>query len=156
MFDPNLLQTVALVSGPALLTNASALLLAGATNRFQAALDDHLRRPGGNSSVLDSISVSRRMRLSAYAVRALHLALIAFGINCMLLLSLTAAWPAAAPVSAGLNAAGLALEILGLASLSCGVFLLAAEGIYGFKSQSVCSSISLSVLSACGRAKLGR
>lgn len=134
MLDPNLMETVALVSGPALLTNASALLLAGATNRFHLALEEQRRRPAPDWPPVGSSSTSKRARLSAAAVHALHFALIAFGVNCALLLAMGTVGPTMVATKVGLNAVGLVLEFVGLAGLTSGVVLLAAEGLFGFKS----------------------
>jgi hypothetical protein len=128
MLEISLGATIAAVSGPALLTNASALLLGGASNRYHSAIEARRHQGTGLAS-----SLSRRIVLSVAAVHAFHIALIAFAFDCALLLLMTATDSAFRRMGSMLNAGGTALAFVGFAALMAGVVLLAIEGLFGYR-----------------------
>lgn len=125
MFDASLMDTVAVVSGPALLTNASALLLGSASGRYAQAVQ----------AQATSSRVDARVWLSAMAVHFLHLSLTAFGFDCALLLTAAALTGLDAWWRSALDTAATMISFVGLGCLTAGVCLLAVEGFIGVRAR---------------------
>lgn len=142
MFDISLTETFASLSGPALLTNASALLLGAASNRYMAAINDKAReeadgrlRQQASSEILAKRLTSGRVASIAAAVHALHVALISFGTDCALVLAMTLVAPSLPSANGALGAIGTALAFTGVAGLTIGVVLMATASLCGFSTQ---------------------
>ncbi len=126
MLDASL-DAISAVSGPAVLMNASALLLAAATGRYQLAMEAAPQPDDGSSKAL-----RRQVTISAAAVHSLHVALMAFGVECALLFVMAADVEAVRAPGPVLRSIGSLLSIAGLSGMAGGVVLLAIEGVFGF------------------------
>lgn len=135
MFETDFMHTAATVSAPALLTNASALLLGGSYHRHQLAIAAREHDDRHNAAGRRDASVSRRIALSGGAVHAFHFALMAFGIDCALLLTMTVMAPLVDVLHSVLDILGTTLSFIGLAGLLLGILLMATEGLYGLPSD---------------------
>ncbi|WP_420992137.1 DUF2721 domain-containing protein [Cupriavidus sp. 30B13] len=95
MFDSNLLSDLSFIAGPALLTNASTVLLLGATNRYGLALDrarklaaeisdaTEFHRPLAPSSSLQLATAEQRVVLLLRSMALLYVAVAGFGLGTL-------------------------------------------------------------------------
>ncbi len=136
--DANPFVVLSYVSGPALLTNATSLILLSTTNRFARAIDRsrHLsailsRAPVGKDHEVEAAelrSVGRRIRAIAFAIAAFYLAAAMFALA-------TVSSIVGAALANGGNAATLDLIIvfavilggIGFAAFVGGAFALVIE-----------------------------
>jgi hypothetical protein len=113
--DTNPFVVLSYVSGPALLTNATSLILMSTTNRFARAIDRsrHLsellsRAPTNKDHAVEAAelrSVGRRIRVIAFAIAAFYLAAAMFALA-------TVSSIVGAAVAGGSNSAPLDLIIV--------------------------------------------
>jgi hypothetical protein len=122
MFELGIPAVIASVGGPALLTNATGLLLNVVTARQRNFSELHRASPGRSSQ-----RQARRQALAAGALRALHLALVAFAIDCLLMFGLAIAPASVASLNAALEGAAAVLLAIGLMLLVAGVMMNAVE-----------------------------
>lgn len=110
----SLISTLSLITGPALLTNASAVLLLGATNRWSMAVEARRR-------------VHRRIALLRRAMLLLQLAVWSFGTGTFIAMLAICAEQIAPGVDVLANPAVIFAAIVGGSALVCGVVTLFAE-----------------------------
>ncbi|WP_454725218.1 MULTISPECIES: DUF2721 domain-containing protein [Cupriavidus] len=140
MLDSNLLSDLSFIAGPALLTNASTVLLLGATNRYGLALDRarklaaeisdaaEFHRPLAPASSLQLATAERRVVLLLRSMAVLYVAVAGFGLGTLSFLLGIGFGHRVAPGGGGLAAAALLLTTLtGVCCLVTGAATLAWE-----------------------------
>lgn len=130
MLDTDFMRAASSVGAPALLTNASALLLGGANFRRQLAISAKAQASGSEIQSAVAANARKRIGLTTAAMHAFHIALIAFGLDCALLLTIHVLGELLAPLRSILEITGTGSLFIGLASLLLGVVLIATEGLY--------------------------
>jgi Protein of unknown function (DUF2721) len=136
--------SLAVVTGPALLTNAAALLLLGATNRHHVALGMHQRlrsrRPPANHEALVAlrdqiVAAQRRAGLLSRALVPLQMAVLAFAIATVFTL-LEATLDPALGLQAVTAKAAVWSASAGLVGLPIGVLMLTFAPTGGLPDES--------------------
>lgn len=134
----NLFTTLSYISGPALLTNATSVLLLGTTNRLARVVDRSrqvvaLLNRGGDSVEMtfarrEFIVLQRRLRLVNRAITGLYLAIGAFAISTALsIVGAAAAEAEAASVLAVPLAAAFIIGTVGFGGFVAGSVLMLLE-----------------------------
>lgn len=119
----SLASTLSLITGPALLTNASTVLLLGATNRLGMALDRQAGKPAGADP-----DAARRVTLLRRAMLLLQAAVGSFGIGTLIAMLGLCIEQAIAPGADALaNPAVLCTVTVGGITLILGVITLFVE-----------------------------
>lgn len=135
-------EMLASISGAALLTNASALLLGGASTRYALARDAVREAHRENPVPVSASAATRRLALSAAAVHSFHVALVAFGLACALLFLAASHGLDSSRWSPVLNTLGSLLTSIGFVGLVAGVGLLGTEGVFGVTTSGIRESHS--------------
>ena len=128
------------IAAPALLTNATSVLLLGTSNRLARAVDrvrhlagqleqqDDTRSPGAQLELLQLKRAERRVRVIVRALTAFYLGVAAFAFSTMVaLLGAAVLTPAAAPWLPVVVRTTIAAVIAGVASLVYGALALVFE-----------------------------
>jgi hypothetical protein len=147
-FADNPLIVLSYVTGPALLTNATSLLLSSTTQRFGRATDRSrhlaaLAATGDESRTAHSATqeltvVQRRLRLIAHALSSLYFAAAMFALSTLAAIvgAVTADFAARPVIDAIVGLAAIA-GVIGFGAFSTGALFLVAESRHAVRTLAI-------------------
>jgi hypothetical protein len=123
-------EVLTFIAAPALLTNASSLLVLSTSNRFARAVDRarQLEREGGAATNIDR--ARRRAHMLSWALIAFYLAVSVFALGTFIeLLGAGLASIGRTTIGPEITALGIAASTVGILSIAVGAAMLSIEVI---------------------------